>query len=123
MSEDKDLPKNLEDDAVIIAESIMAQRRADMRSPGVYAATEVSFEDKLRKMYFAIKRDLPSDNNNLRHALDSVGTSLELGPMYRETVAVLLKSVYNQVKIDAVKAKISDMYFAIKGVSLEKKEN
>lgn len=119
MSEGKS--EKLEEEAAA-AEKEIEQRQA-LRSPGVYNASEVSLSlgDRLLKMYFAIKRDLPSDNDNLRHSLDSIGTSIELGPRYYETVALLLKSVYDQVKIDAVKAKISDMYFFIKGASLEKK--
>lgn len=90
------------------------------RKPGVYEATERSLGDRLRKMYFAIKRDLPSGDTNLKCAIESVGTSIELGPRYYETAAVLLKSAYSQIRAEAVKAKAAEMYFLITGSQIEK---
>ena len=80
---------------------------------------EVSLDYKLHKLYHELRRDVRSDDN-FRHTIQSIGGSIDLGPGHYKTAAVLLKSAYGQIKIDAVKAKAAEMYLLITGSQIEK---
>lgn len=96
-------------------------KKAEMpRTPGVYSAPVPTLADKIRKLYFAIKTDLRSDNR-IMHDMDSIGTSIDLGPEYYRTAAMILKSAYDRVKQEAVRAKMSEMYSLLSGAPIEKK--
>lgn len=90
-----------------------------LRQVQVTVSGELSLDNKLNKLYHALRRDVKSDDN-LRYTIQSIGGSIDLGPGQYKTAAVLLKSVYNQSKIEAVKAKAAEMYLLITGSQIDK---
>ncbi len=93
---------------------------APRQVPVIVQFGELSLGDKLNKLYHELRRDVRSDDN-LRHTIQSIGSSIDLGPGQYKTAAVLLKSAYSQIKIEAVKAKAAEMYSLITGAPIEKK--
>lgn len=91
-----------------------------LQVPVIVQIGELSLCDKLHKLYHELRRDVRSDDN-LRHTIQSIGSSIDLGPGQYKTAAVLLKSAYSQIKIEAVKAKAAEMYSLITGSQIEKK--
>jgi len=89
------------------------------QAPVIVQLGELSLGDKLHKLYHELRRDVRSDDN-LRHTIQSIGGSIDLGPGQYKTAAVLLKSAYSQIKIEAVKAKAAEMYSLITGSQIEK---
>lgn len=80
---------------------------------------ELSLGNKLNKLYHEIRRGMKSDDK-LRHTVQSIGSSIDLGPEHYKTAAVLLKSIYSQITIEAVKAKAAEMYSLITGMQIDK---
>lgn len=113
----KALDEKLEDTGPIEEQP---KKQDPLHAPGMYVLSQPTLADKLRKLYFGIRKDLQQAGNSILHDIESVGVSLDLGPNYYNTAASIIKSMYSKIKQEDAKRKSAEMYSLITGMQIDK---